>query len=242
MTLRQPQLIKRIIELLGISDANLKATPVVKPLLNKNTNGKERKDDSFHYRSAIGSLSYLAGCTRSDISMAVHQVAKFSNDPKASHDIAVKRIGKYLLGTYDKGLIYKPDNSKGLEVFVDDDFAGGFDKAVAEDPASVYLRTGFVIKYAGCPIIWKSKLQTEIALSITEAEYIALSTALREVIPIIHFLREVNAVMDIPECSKSMKCAVFEDNNGALEMAKIPKMRSRTKHIAIKYHHFRTYI
>ena len=135
-----------------------------------------------------------------------------------------------------------PDNSEGLEVFVDADFAGGFDKAVAEDPASAYSRTGFVIKHAGCPIIWKSKLQTEIALSTTEAECIALSTALREVMPIMHFLREVSAVMDIPECNKSMKCTVFEDNNGALEMAKTPKMRPRTKHIAIKHHHFRTYI
>lgn len=242
MTLKQPQLIKRIIELMKLRDANPKATPVVKPLLNKNTDGKDRDENSFHYRSAIGSLSYLAGCTRPDISMAVHQAAKFSNNPKACHDTAVKRIGKYLLGTEDKGLMYTPDKSKGLEIYVDADFAGGFDKSNAEDPASVYSRTGYIIKYANCPIIWKSKLQTEIALSTTEAEYIALSTALRETIPVIHFLREVSAVMEIPECNKSMKCTVFEDNNGALEMAKTPKMRPRTKHIAIKYHHFRTYI
>ena len=50
-------------------------------------------------------------------------------------------------------MIYKPDNSKGLEVFTDTDFAGGFDKAVAEDPTSVYIRTSYVIKYTGCLII-----------------------------------------------------------------------------------------
>ena len=82
------------------------------------------------------------------MSMAVHQVATFSNNPKASHNAAVKRIGKYLLSTEDKGLTYEPDNSKGLEIFVDADFTGGFDKAVAEDSASVCSRTGFVIKYA----------------------------------------------------------------------------------------------
>ena len=76
----------------------------------------------------------------------------------------------------------------------------------------------------------------------TEAEYIALLTALRETILIIHFLREISAVMNLAEYGKKMKCTVFEDNNGALEMAKIPKMRPRTKHIVIKYHHFRTYI
>lgn len=240
--MKQPQLIKKIIELLNLTEANPKGTPVVKPLLNKNTDGKERNEDSFHYRSIIGSLSYVAGCTRPDISMAVHQAAKFSNCPKASHGTAVKRIGKYLLGSMDKGLIYEPDVGKGLEVFVDADFAGGFDKVNAEDPSSVYSRTGYIIKYAGCPIVWKSKLQTEIALSTTEAEYIALSTALRETIPIMHFLKEVSAVMSVADGGKTMKCAVFEDNNGALEIAKAPKMRPRTKHIAIKYHHFRTYI
>ena len=63
MTLKQPQLMKRIIEILGLKDSNPKATPVVKPLLNKNSNSKDRNEDSFHYRSAIGPLSYLAGCT-----------------------------------------------------------------------------------------------------------------------------------------------------------------------------------
>ena len=227
---------------MGIDNANPKSTPVVKLLLNKNTNGKDRKNNSFYCRSAIGSLLCLGGCTRPDVSMAVHQVAKFLNNPKASHNAEVKRIGKCSLSTEDKGLMHKPDNSKGLAIFVDADFAGGFDKAVAEDSASVHSRTGFVIKYAECPIIQKLKLQTEIALSTTEAECIALSIALREVIPIMHFLRKISVVIDIPECNKLMKCTAFEDNNGALEMAKTPKMRPRTKHIAIKYHHFCTHI
>ena len=58
----------------------------------------------------------------------------------------------------------------------------------------------------------------------------------------MHFLREVSAVMNVADCGKTMKCTVFEDNNGALEMAKAPKMRPRTKHVAIKYHHFRTHV
>ena len=56
----------------------------------------------------------------------------------------------------------------------------------------------------------------------------------------MHLLRELGAVIDMPECSKSMKCTVFKDNNGALELANTPKMRLQTKHITIKYHHFRT--
>ena len=62
MTLKQPQLIRRIVELLHLTDANSKPTPVVKPLLSKNVEGKEREND-FHYHSAVGSLSHLSGCT-----------------------------------------------------------------------------------------------------------------------------------------------------------------------------------
>ena len=119
--------------------------------------------------------------------MAEHQAAKFSSDPKEAHDAAVKRIGKYLLGSMDKGLTHEPEIGKGLETHVDADFAGGFDIVNAEDPASACSRTGHVIKHAGFPIMWKSKLQTEIALSTTEAEHVALSTALRETMPIMHF-------------------------------------------------------
>ena len=99
MTLKHPRLTKMIIEVLDLKDVNPKATLVVKPLLNKNANGKERNDDSFHSGSAIGSLSCLAGCTRPDDSMAVHQATKCSTDPKASHDTDLKRIGKCSLDT-----------------------------------------------------------------------------------------------------------------------------------------------
>ena len=72
------------------------------------------------------------------------------------------------------------------------------------------------MKHAGYPILWKSKLQPDIALLMTEAEHIEFSTSLRETIPELHLLRETSAVMKIKECSKTMQCAVFEDNNGAL--------------------------
>ena len=115
-------------------------------------------------------LTYLTGSVRPDIAMAVHQCARFSSKPKRSHEQAVMRIGKYLLATKDRGIIYAPDRTKGLDVYVDADFAGGWDPLDANDASNVYSRTGFVIRYAGCPILWQSKLQTEIALSTAEAE------------------------------------------------------------------------
>ena len=105
-------------------------------------------------------LSYLCGA-RPDISMATHQASRFSSDPKAPHFNAVKRIIKYLVGSKDKGLIMTPDISKGLECYVDADFAGACDKENSENPESALSRTGHVIKYANSPILWVSRLQSE---------------------------------------------------------------------------------
>jgi hypothetical protein len=91
--------------------------------------------------------------------------------------------------------------------------------------------------------IWASQLQTEIALSSTEAEYIGLSKALRETIPIMNILQEMkNLKYNIGITNPKVHCKVFEDNSGALEMAKVHKFRPRTKHINIKYHHFWSYV
>jgi len=64
------------------------------------------------------------------------------------------------------------------------------DEAI-NDPTTAKSRSGYVLLYAGCPIVWASKLQTEIALSSTEAEYIAISSAMREVIPLLRLMDEV---------------------------------------------------
>ena len=187
-------------------------------------------------------LGYLQGTTRPDIAMATHQCARFCIDPKLSHERAVKRIVRYLLDTKDEGIIYKPDTSRGLECYVDADFAGGWKDGDHTSPESILSRTGYVIMYAGCPITWSSKLQTEIALSTTESEYIALSTAMREVIPFLNLMQEISELFPVSEKKPIFKCKVFEDNESCIKVAKSPKFTPRTKHIAIKYHHFRTYV
>ena len=97
--------------------------------------------------------------------------------------------------------------------------------------------------YAGCPIVWKSQLQTEIALSSTESEYTGLSYALREAIPIMDLLDEMSERgFKVSGTKAKMHCKVFEDNSGALEIAKNPKYCPRTKHLNVKLHHFRSYV
>jgi hypothetical protein len=90
--------------------------------------------------------------------------------------------------------------------------------------------------------LWHSKLQTEIALSTTEAEYIALSSAMRDLIPMRTLLAEIGKVLEISETEIVCHSKLFEDNKGAEELANVPKIRPRTKHIAVKYHHFRSHV
>ena len=201
-------------------------------------------DNHFDYRSVIGKLNYLEKSTRPDIAYAVHQCARFSIDPRYEHGQAIKWLGRYLYGTRDKGIIMKPTEDVTLELYVDSDWSGNWDETIAAtDSSTARSRHGFVLSFCGCPIFWASQLQTEIALSSTEAEYIGLSKVLREVIPIMHLLQEMktrgyNVVVTKPR----VLCRVFEDNSGALEMANVHKFRPRTKHLNIKFHHFRSYV
>jgi hypothetical protein len=102
---------------------------------------------------------------------------------------------------------------------VDTDFAGGWCKETSEDPSSILSRSGYVIRLCGCPILWVSKLQTEIALSTTESEYIALSQAMHEVIPLLDIYGHINTLLECQDLTPIVKCTNFEDNNGALEPA-----------------------
>jgi hypothetical protein len=151
---------------------------------------------------------------------------------------------RYLRGTKDKGLTLKPNKKLGLECYVDADFAGGWEPDQALDPRACLSQTGYIIFYANCPIIWQSKLQTTIALSTTEAEYVALSTAMRDVIYFMNLIDEMkNFGITLPGVpAPTTTCRVFEDNVGALELANTPKLRPRTKHLAIQLHHFCQYI
>ena len=96
--------------------------------------------------------------------------------------------------------------------------------------------------YAGFPITWGSKLKTEIALSTTESEYIALSSAMREVIPFLGLMKETAGLFGLLTRDPVFRCTVWEDNESCITVAKSPKFTPRTKHISIKYHHFRRFV
>ena len=180
---------------------------------------------------------------RSDITFGVQQCARFCNNFGQEHEEAVKRICRYLLKTKSKGLILKPDKTKGLECYVDDGYTGSWTELSSHDPLSTYSRTGFYITYTGCPILWRSKVQSLIALSSTEAEYIALFTTLREVIAIIRLLEDLKSQgFPIHGSTPLIKCKTFEDNMSCTSLATNHKTRPHTKYLCIKLHHFHSYV
>ena len=244
--LTQPNLIQQILKDLRLDGEEIKpkSTPAASSKLLSRHSTSKPFDRSFDFRSVIGKLNYLEKATRGDIAYAVHQCARFVADPKVEHGEAVRWLGRYLAGTKDKGTILRPDKSKELEIFVDASFCGDWcpDEA-AKDRDTARSRHGYIINYAACPILWKSQLQTEIALSSTESEYTGLSYALRDGIPIMELLKEMKGHgFPINSPQARTHCRVFEDNSGALEMAKIHKYRPRTKHLNVRLHHFRDYV
>jgi hypothetical protein len=244
----QEGLIKRIIEALGLDmdQTNAKGTPAERKPLVKDENG-EPPQETFNYASVVGMLLYLSGHTRPDLAYSVSQVARFMFNPKHSHEIAIKRIGRYLIGTKEKGMIIKPTATIGIDAYPDADFAGLYGYEDNNDPVCVRSRTGYVITVAGCPIFWSSKLQTETATSTMEAEIIALGSCCRELLPIIALVDEIGVAVgykkpdDDDHSSSSMHVTIHEDNSGALILATTPppQFTPRSKHYAIKTIWFR---
>ena len=196
----QPGLIDQVIRDVNLENSSKKHdTPAVTEPLFTYSNGPP-VEGKWSYRSVIVKLSYISRNTRPDIEFAVHQCARYQSNPKLPHEEYVKRICRYLLRTKDKGLTFKPDpNNNKLDCFVDADYCGGYHKDECEDPSVCRSRTGYVIKYNNCPIQCASKLQTEIALSTTEAEYISLSQATRELLPMREMLKELSGYFKLPK-------------------------------------------
>ena len=183
-------------------------------------------------------LLYLSTNTRPGIAFAVSQVARFGHNPKKSHAIAVKTIVRYLSRTSDKGTIMSPTGKFDLDCYVDADFAGLYKSDPDEAPTAAKSRLGYIIFLSNCPLIWCSLLLTEISLSTLEAEYSALSQAIRAMIPLRSLLLEMAHALNLDLNIPSIKCTIFEDNNGALLLATNQCITSRTKYYLVKWHHF----
>lgn len=210
VTLTQAGLTKRIIEALDIEHLPPKRTPATAVPLTKDEDG-DPADGVYNYSSVVGMLQYLQNHSRPDITYAVSQCARFVHSPRRSHETALEQLGQYLKGTVEEGLVLTPTGKLSIDCFVDADFAGLWPHEDKSDPICVKSRSGYVICLSDCPVIWCSKLQHLIATSTMEAEYNALSIAMREVLP---FKRLVQAV------SRSMGYTDDEVTTFALQFGK----------------------
>jgi hypothetical protein len=142
-------------------------------LLTKVRGTTRNRSNSF--AKLLGELQFLANSTRPDIAFAVNRLASYTANPSLQHFAALKCILRYLAGTVDLGTTY----SKMSKNITDNSFYGFADAAYAnhDDHKST---SGYVFLASGGAITWKSKKQTTIALSSTEAEYVALSEVARE--------------------------------------------------------------
>ena len=191
LEMRQDGLIERCIEAVGLDNATTRDTPSRPGIpLVRDDEGEPALGD-FNYASVVGMLMYLAGHTRPDIAYAVNCCARYMFSPKRSHEEAVKRIVRYLKATKDRGMIFDPTEDFALNCYPDADFAGMYGHERPDDPTCVKSRTGYVITFAGCPVVWQSKLQTETALSTMESEIVALSHSCRALLPLIDIARQL---------------------------------------------------
>ena len=170
ITLLQVDLTKCIIGAVGLcsSLSTSIGTPAETSPLAKDADGPPASG-AFNYAAAVGMLLYLSGHSRPDIAFAVHQCAQYTFHPTRRHELALIRIGRYLKGTIDKGLVMSLSPHPCVDCYPDADFAGLYGHEDSRDLHCDRSRTGYVILAFGCPVLWRSRLQTEIALSTMEA-------------------------------------------------------------------------
>ncbi|KAL7525558.1 LOW QUALITY PROTEIN: hypothetical protein ACHAWF_001417, partial [Thalassiosira exigua] len=199
--LTQPGMTKKGIEALGICSKHSTpvATPTEKAPLPRVVNG-ESYDGPISYASIVGMMLYLTRHSRPDCAFAVNKCACYNFEPKRPHVSALnlKRTGRYLKGTADKCLILDPSPGLGIDCYPDADFAGLYGYEEPQDPHCTRSRTGYVIILDDCPMLWRFSLQSEIALSTLEAEYVALSTAMKDLLPLVDLVKEITGCWNLP--------------------------------------------
>ncbi|KAH9682249.1 hypothetical protein KPL71_027276 [Citrus sinensis] len=225
--LSQKNYLKKLLRRFNMQDCKSISTPLpVNFKLSSSmcpSNEAERKEMSrVPYASTVGSLIFAMICTRLDIAQAVGAVSRYMANPGGEYWIAMKRILRYIRGTSDVALCYGGSEFT-VRGYVDSDFAGDLDKRKST--------TGYVFTLAGAAVSWVSKLQTVVALSTTEAEYMAVTQACKEAIWIQRLLEELG--------HKQQKIPVYCDSQSALHIARNPAFHSRTKHLGVQYHFVR---
>jgi hypothetical protein len=225
--LSQPQYIKDVLLRFGMWDCKIATTPMTtsteREYLKKNETEPTTREP---YREAIGALLYASICTRPDIAVAVGFFAKFVSEPTDKHWQGVKRIMRYLRGTWNHELVLGGNTGDVITLsgYADADWAGDNDDRKS--------RTGYVFYINDGLITWNSKKQPTVAHSSTESEIMAAHSATCEALWIRSLLKELGWEQFKPT-------VIRDDNTGCIALSKNPINHGRTKHMDVKYHGLR---
>ncbi|XP_070025855.1 secreted RxLR effector protein 161-like [Nicotiana sylvestris] len=135
------------------------------------------------YANAVGNLMYEMVCTRPDISQAIRVISRYMHNPGKEHWQAVKWILRYIHNTVDVGLVFEQEDNQSVVGYCDSDFASDIDKRRST--------TGYVFTFARASVSWKYTLQSTVALSTTEAEYMTITEVVKEAIWLQGLLKEL---------------------------------------------------
>lgn len=233
--IHQEASIVSVVEKFKMEDSKPFSTPVpggIKVLKSSKSEKEEMLRRNLPYRSVVGSLMYIAIGTRPDISFAVGVLSQHLESPSLAHWNLAMHVLRYLNGTKSLGIHYEKGDSQfnGTqswvfpELFVDSDWGG--------DPNSRRSTTGYLFKLNGGAISWRSKLQSTVSLSSTEAEYRATTEAAQEAI----WLRGILNFINVNHPTPTILCC---DSQGAIDLSKKPVQHGRTKHIEVQCHWIR---
>ena len=223
--LTQAKYTSNLISRANITDSKIIDTPI-EYNCRLNSHDGEPLSDATLYRQLVESLIYLT-VTRSDISYAVHIVSQFMATPRSPHYAAVLRILRYLKGTIFDGLHFSSHSSLTLQAYSDADWAG--------DPTDRRSTTGYCFMLGDSLISWRSKKQTVVAHSSTEAEYRALAATTAELIWLRWLLQDLGI-----DCSAATQ--LHCDNQSVIQIAHNDVFHERTKHIEIDCHFIRQHV
>ncbi|KAL6054460.1 Cysteine-rich receptor-like protein kinase 25-like protein [Balamuthia mandrillaris] len=225
--LSQQKFISDTLEKYGMTNAKPSVTPLVPhERLAKRLPNEPKIDSNIPYQGVIGSLLWIMRGTRPDIAAALSQLTRFCSDPSKHHWAAAQHTLRYLKHTQNTCIVYDGNapNADRLIGYTDADFGG---KEKKQKSTSGY---GFTL--CGGPISWSSKKQSDIALSTSDAEYVAACHATKEAV----WLRQLLKDLKLPQQGPT---ELFEDNQTAIKIAENPIIHDRSKHIDVKYHYVR---
>ena len=196
ITISQSHYVEKILSRFGLEDSKLSPTPYDPSLkLRKN---KGQGVEQLRYSQIVGSLMYLAGATRPDISFAVSKLSRFNSNPGNDHWTALERVMRYLRGTTTYGLHYT-----GYPAVLE----GYSDANWISDADEIKATSGYIFTFGGAAISWRSRKQTILTRSTMEAELVALDSTTVEA----EWLREL--LNDLPMVKKPIPAILLNCDN-----------------------------